>query len=544
MKGTHALLRDASWTVGYAAVFYALFQTAQVFWYLPAGLRFTALLLSPYRRWPWLIGVEVPMMLAMYPRFAAEHGIAYAMLVFASNPALAASGPWLLRQRTWSLRPASLASMAWLLGAMAVAAIGATIGNLDFPFNEEGRYSTLSLLLQLTLGDFIGMAALAPLLLMAMRDRPDGPTLQRWRIDVPLALLPVLLLYAALVLTSGEPDMFFFAALLCLLPGIYFAARSGWRGVALTLLAASLAIALSGVLVGNPSLTVEAQGFIAVAGSANLLLGAAHDALQRSQTTLSERNVSLVAANERRERLAAELRDAARRNLDLSEQMRRWITSELHDEIGQNLAALQTRVRLLERKSGMQDSEIASDMRKTLDRMRHTVSGLMASLRPAGLDDFGLTHALRQGAVRELVEASGVAFDLVIDDDDEHLDCLGNDLQTALYRVVQEAATNTVRHAQATRFLVHLRMRTQTRNGHVLLAITDDGVGFDPARHTRGIGVQGIRDRVIALGGRLRLRSGESGTTLVTRIPLAMLALDQSDYRSAPIKPVDRSPGD
>lgn len=148
--------------------------------------------------------------------------------------------------------------------------------------------------------------------------------------------------------------------------------------------------------------------------------------------------------------------------------------------------------------------------------MRRAVSGLLASLRPAGLDDFGLAHALREGTIRSLLDASGIAFDVRIDDTEGRLDRLDDGTQTALYRIAQEAATNAARHANATR----VRLRVRIRPDRILLGIDDDGRGLDLTDRTTRIGLQGIRDRVLAIGGRLRLHGDASGTRLWVRVPL------------------------
>jgi glucose-6-phosphate-specific signal transduction histidine kinase len=515
-------IRDPLFAVGYAIVFYALFQTAHLFWYLPAGFRFAVLMLSPLRRWPWFVATEVLIFVTIYaqvPEVAGRSALAFASIV--SGTLMATLGPLLL-WRTRSSSPLdSPASMAQLLAAMAVAAIAATFGNVFFPFTELAWLSPLRLILKMTLGDYVGILVLAPLVLMVVRERPSSAIVRCWRFDIPCVLLPVLLLYFVLVAHSGEAQVFFFSALLCLLPSIYFAVRSGWRGAALALAGASVAVAYSGVFVGNAELTSEAQGFLAVAGSANLLLGAAYDALRGNETALQERNAGLLAANEQTTRIAGDLRDAARRNLSLSEDTRRWITSELHDEIGQNLTALQTRVRLLERRSGQEGSELAVEITQILTIMRHSVSGLMSDLRPSGLDEFGLVDALEQGTILSLLQSNGIACDVRIDDEAACLECLDNDALTTIYRIVQEAAMNTVRHADAQRFRVCLRTRNaMDGNYRVLLVIDDDGCGFASNRRADGIGLLGIRDRVLALGGRLRLRSGVYGTRLQVRIRL------------------------
>lgn len=519
---THSIPRwgtDFLLAIAYAAMFYALFKTANVFWYVPAGLRFAVLLLSPYRRWPWLLAADVLVTLGLYAPYVEAHR-AHALLTFCATPLCAAAGPWMVRQFKAPLTLGSPKAMTWLLIGMGMAASGATLGNMFFPFAEAARLSPLQLYLQLELGDYVGMLVLAPLLLF-LRYPPSRGNLRYWRLDIPVVLLPALLLYLVLVKSSNDKQVYLFSAMLCLAPGIYFAVRSGWRGAALAVAASSTCVAWSGFSAGNGQLTIEAQGFLAVAGSINLLLGSAYDALRGNQNALQDHNTVLLATRNRLNRLSDDLRDAASRNLNLSEHLRRWITSELHDEIGQNLAALQTRVRLLERKSGMTDSELATDIHQILTTMHRSVSGLMSALRPAGLDEFGLTHALQQGAIRELLETNGLVCAVRIDDSAACLQHLDNDATTTLYRIIQEAATNTVRHANAVHFNICLRARSQPDGLRILLMIDDDGCGFASAHRAVGIGLLGIRDRVLSLGGRLRLRSGEFGTRLQVKLRFA-----------------------
>jgi two-component system sensor histidine kinase UhpB len=146
--------------------------------------------------------------------------------------------------------------------------------------------------------------------------------------------------------------------------------------------------------------------------------------------------------------------------------------------------------------------------------MRNTVSSLMTTLRPASLDDFGLRKALEHGPIRKLVELGGLTYDIRVDDRAGRLDDTGDMLQTALYRIVQETATNTLRHADARNFGVRLRSR---QDGVVTLFVFDDGNGLPEGPVKGGLGLQGIQDRVISLGGRLRLRSDASGSRLLAR---------------------------
>lgn len=491
----------------YLAGHYLLVLPANLYWHPPAGWRFLFLLFAPMRLWPWLLLGEW----AIYLPDGLDKvtGLGGFMVLFTlGRMAGLMAGPWLLLRASPPLLSDNARSIQRLLGAMTLSAIGNAVFNAWRPFAETEVLSTLQIFLQIVLGDINGMLMMVPLGLMLLLHRPGGEVMQRWKLDAARVLLPSMLLYGVVILNSPQ-HVYFFATALCALPVLYFALRSGWRGVAVSLPVAGIAVATVSIASGNTALATQVQLFLVVVGVASLLLGASVD-------ELSARNSVLELANSRLDRASEELREAARRNLGLSEDVRRWITSELHDELGQNLTALQTRLKLAEREAGASDQFApAWDI---IAHMRQSVSGLMASLRPAGLDEFGLASALQGGAIRELAESAGLAYRIRIEDDDNLLDRLGNDTQTAIYRIVQEAATNAVRHAGARRIDVALRARYVARYIRIGLSVCDDGRGIAAATdklHKPGIGLQGIRDRVLVLGGRLRLHSNAGGTQLI-----------------------------
>ena len=491
----------------YLAGHYLLVLPANMYWHPPAGWRFLFLLFTPKRLWPWLLLGEW----AIYLPDGLDKvtGLGGLMTLFTlGRMAGLMAGPWLLLHASPPLLSDNARSMQRLFGAMAVSAIGNAVFNAWRPFAETEVLSTLQIFLQLVLGDINGMLLMVPLGLMLLLHRPSGEVMQRWKFDATRVLLPSMLIYGVVILKSPQ-HVYFFATALCALPVLYFALRSGWRGVAVAFPVASIAVAMVSIASGNTALATQVQLFLVVVGVASLLLGASVD-------ELSARNSILESANVRLDKASEELREAAHRNLGLSEDLRRWITSELHDELGQNLTALQTRLKLAERKTGASDQFApAWDI---IANMRHSVSGLMASLRPAGLDEFGLVSALHNGTIRELVETSGLAFHVRIDDHADILANLDNNTQTAIYRIVQEAATNAVRHANAGNVHVRLRARRIADHIRIGLAISDDGQGIAASSqlpHKSGMGLQGIRDRVLLLGGRLRIRSDAGGTRLL-----------------------------
>ncbi|WP_271680697.1 MASE1 domain-containing protein [Thermomonas mangrovi] len=491
----------------YAAGHYLLVLPANLYWHPPAGWRFLWLLFTPPRLWPALLVAEWAIYLPDSLQMFTGHGGWMTALTLARMIGLM-SGPWWLRHSRQPLLLDDASSMQRLLLAIAASALGNAVFNTWRPFDGEVPESSLELFLQIALGDINGTLMLAPLGLLLLRNRSEAAQTQRWKRDIPLVLLPALLLYASTLDLLGA-SVYFFATSLCALPVLYFALRTGWRGVAIALPLANIAVASASILTGNTAAAVQVQLFLSIIGMSGLLLGASVD-------ELTARNDALVAGNVRLDRLSDELRSAARRNLSISEDLRRRLALELHDELGQNLTALQTRIKLAERKAG--DPEAFAPLREILDHMRRRVSGLMNSLRPAGLDAFGLARSLQQGSIRDLMETSGMAYRLHIEDGDGLLERLDDDTQTAIYRIVQEAATNAVRHADACNLLVRLRARSIGSSIRIGLSIEDDGRGIDPASlrlRNGGMGLQGIRDRVLLLGGRLRIRSGARGMRLV-----------------------------
>jgi signal transduction histidine kinase len=141
------------------------------------------------------------------------------------------------------------------------------------------------------------------------------------------------------------------------------------------------------------------------------------------------------------------------------------------------------------------------------------VRRLAVDLRPKALDDFGLAAALER-LTDNFREQTGLSVHFVTRLDDEQLP---SETATALYRIVQEALTNVIKHSRAG----NVSILVTRKNEQVAVVIEDDGVGFDPERPVEGFGIQGMRERVELLGGSLRVESGtESGTTLAVEVPL------------------------
>jgi glucose-6-phosphate-specific signal transduction histidine kinase len=299
---------------------------------------------------------------------------------------------------------------------------------------------------------------------------------------------------------------------LSLAPVLFFAFRHGWRGASMAMIISSFGMNLVEQHLGHAPSTAAAYLFLAVAGTGAIMLGSATDALRRSSARVAEQNVYLGAVNRRLDQLAQQLRSAARGNLQADENQRRYLAAELHDELGQNITAIQTHVKLAQsrlREAGMQD--ISASINTILGHMRRALHRLLDDLRPAVLDEFGLIRALDEGPIRDLLQAANIAYFTELHGDPRLLD---DDTRTAIYRLTQESATNTVKHAQASEFRVRLRIGERQGMVLALLDLRDNGTGLPNRIPRGGRGLQGMRDRVTSLGGQFRLRADHAGVHL------------------------------
>lgn len=208
--------------------------------------------------------------------------------------------------------------------------------------------------------------------------------------------------------------------------------------------------------------------------------------------------------------------DRLRRSLAAAEAERRRWARELHDETLQSLAAL----RVFVSRAGRLEDPAA--IRAAMDEAAQHLSGeieslrsLIAELRPPALDQLGLAPALSSLVQRT---ADGNGLDVRADIEQVGGDDLSPDLQTTVYRIVQEALTNVVKHAQARTVSVSVT----TADAEIQIGVLDDGVGFATTDvHDTGFGLTGMRERVELAGGELTIAAGpQGGTRVEARLPV------------------------
>ena len=201
------------------------------------------------------------------------------------------------------------------------------------------------------------------------------------------------------------------------------------------------------------------------------------------------------------------------------EDERKRIARELHDSTSQSLTSLLIGLRAMSDACDQYEiQERVEELRSVAGRALDDVHSLALQLRPSILDDLGLPEALKRH-VADCQKRHKLNIDLIVTGLD---DCrLPPEIETALYRITQEALTNVIRHANAQTASVFI----ERREDKVLAIIDDDGVGFDPVQHSGQdghLGLYGIRERAELLSGHLEIESQpDSGTSLYVEIPLS-----------------------
>lgn len=210
--------------------------------------------------------------------------------------------------------------------------------------------------------------------------------------------------------------------------------------------------------------------------------------------------------------------DLLQRLVTAQEDERRRVARELHDSVGQLLSALSLGVRAVKDAGPLPPAalERLEDVQRLADEIGRETHDLAIRIRPTALDDVGLVVALRNHledwSARTGVEVQFQAVGL-------EASRFAPDVETTIYRIVQEALTNVVRHAGARL----LSVVVERQDGRAIAIVEDNGVGFDPERSAAAgrLGLIGMRERAALVGGRLEIESSPGkGTSVIIQIPL------------------------
>jgi two-component system sensor histidine kinase UhpB len=225
--------------------------------------------------------------------------------------------------------------------------------------------------------------------------------------------------------------------------------------------------------------------------------------------------ISRLAESFRRllERVEQERRRSGQLVMRAQEEERRRLARDLHDEVNQALTAILLRLEALAQDTPAAQAEEVAELKRLVNQAMDELLNLARQLRPSALDDHGLLPAI-DAQLKRFAARTGVEVRLEAEGDPESLE---EDVQTAIYRVAQEALTNAERHAGATVVEVELEVSEERQE----LRVRDDGRGFEPGRAVQhgagpGLGLRGMAERARLVGGELDVRSAAGGGTTVT----------------------------
>ncbi|HUR45343.1 MAG TPA: ATP-binding protein [Candidatus Saccharimonadales bacterium] len=240
---------------------------------------------------------------------------------------------------------------------------------------------------------------------------------------------------------------------------------------------------------------------------------------------------ALRAEARERQHLEKSRQELVRLLVNAEEEERRRISRELHDHTGQYLTAMGLELNALRQKfgAGPEADEKISRLQTLAKNVGVEVHRIAVALRPTSLDDFGLYRSLLN-CLRDFGEATGVAVDHHISGVEGLV--LTDQLQTTIYRFLQEALNNVMKHSSATRVSFVL----DAKPDHILGIVEDNGKGFSMEKHfgyshlQRRLGLRGMKERIMLLGGDFQMESmpGE-GTTVFVRIPVPKGTLSERE---------------
>ncbi|MGC2506132.1 MAG: response regulator [Candidatus Acidiferrales bacterium] len=261
-------------------------------------------------------------------------------------------------------------------------------------------------------------------------------------------------------------------------------------------------------------------------GSPSRMLGTVLDISQRKQlaetleSQVQARTKELQERNREILKQSAQLRHLSHRLMQIQDEERRHIARELHDSAGQVLAALAMNVSSVVQRARQSDSQLAKDAeeaQRLVQELSQEIRTMSYLLHPPLLDESGLAEALLW-YIRGLEERSGLSIALTMPED---FGRLSHEMELAIFRIVQECLTNVHRHSGSKVAAIRVARDEEM----VTLEVQDEGRGMSAEKLVEiqsrgaGVGIRGMRERVLQLGGEMRLHSDDRGTGVLVMLP-------------------------
>lgn len=485
-----------SWLALWTISFYLSHDGLHATLLLPQGLRLALLILLPRRFWGVLLITESTLLLWLHSVQLYINELLFISIWLSLLPA------W-LTQRFW--HHYTLYWQRLLLLLMAVTANSLLQGLLLGPWLPQPLTHSL-------LATFTGGILLVPftyLIYEYLKQQHLRNLFTQQMPDPPLRTS--LLIWCSLIFAIGvcvqisiAPNMERLLLIFVFLPNVFMAYKFGWQGGVLAAILGSLLITVTRQASGAFHDLRELELFLSTQALLGLILGIAISRQQQLAQHLHRYRNQLEQELQTRRKLMERL-------VHTEEDVRKEIARELHDEIGQNITAIQIQAMLVSRSAPTPAAQTAATQISQLSqRIHQTTRQLLRQLRPPVLDEMPLDQALHHLAEEFAFNQQGISFRL-----DYQLDTTPSEdaVVFTLYRLVQELLNNINKHARAKNIQVSLRQEKDI----ITLDVRDDGMGI-PAQPQSGFGLRGIEERVRALGGDWNLQR-RLGTRIIVNLP-------------------------
>ena len=500
-----------------------------VSWYFPVGLLVISFILLPFRYWPAIFlanewGSGIYQSIFWQPEWLKEFNGNYIEWIF--NRAFwlldfTHAGYWslipiaLLKYKKFNLDFTQLKSFIYILIACTFYRAGTTS---SYILTGAGTYNTIpverkfEMVLGHFLGGFVGITTMMLVLFLPYKCWQIRHHLENQKIKTFLWQL-IILVIIVLGIYYIQPQTLYLMRIFAIIPLVYFLVKFGWLGVTACALTFNILIFIYLFGVNETGLLVENQIYVISYALTALLLGALYEEQQQSQRNLKQTNAQLSSSNQELTKLSNRVQLLAQQLVSVQEKERHFLSQELHDEVGQNISALKIELKVLEKQLNKQNIYLStSQLDAVSDHIYDSVYSVLNWLRPRVLDDLGLYACLTGSYFKSRLEKANILYQATVH---ENINQLDDNLKVAIFRITQEAITNTLRYADAKIFIVKcIIMRDEIK-----LTLIDDGKGFDSHESTTnngGFGLSGIEDRVTALGGNINILSIPNKGTKIT----------------------------
>ena len=513
------ILLQLLFVIAFATIYYFLYHFSRNWfthkywttWFLPAGWQIGCMLILPYRYWISVLMGHIIVNLVITINYGNTPNFDL-LYILSKTPWKFAVGfvVWQFKARFKNKFLTHFKGVLAFLGCVTIVQliVGLTLTFTSRFFATIPEDRKFEIMLSFLIGGVIGNLFVATSLLAIKQIWQDKKSINWHKMlggITALALLGIMACY----LYSIQPHTLYLLRVLAFIPIIWFASRYGWIGGCSSSMLAMILIAVSVYQAPDTAMVIESQFYVVALGISGLLFGALINEQRHLQNTLIKRSHDLESSLNKNRQLSNQI-------TSVQEQERRKFSNELHDEVGQNLTALKTELKVLELSLGSKVSaDSFSQLKKGTDQIYDSVYRVMNWLRPRVLDELGLKASLSGNYFSSRLKQAGINYHAAVKGNTDKL----NDNQTiTVFRIVQESVNNCIRHSGAKNFYLLMNI-----SSHKLeLNISDDGNGVSatPPSPQGGFGLSGIEERILSLNGHYQLNTGRSGFSLKLSIPL------------------------